>query len=239
MGISSERGTSLVVALMTMVLMAALGAALVLITMSETMIAANFRAGLQTFYAADAAFERALADLRTVPDWTAVLGGGSRSSFTDGQPAGVRTLSDGTAIDLGELANVANCQKPARCTDADMAAKTSERPWGANNPRWTLFSHGKLADSVGTHSVESPCYVLVFVADDPSENDGDPTRDGVEAGGLSNPGLGILSVRAEAFGPRHAHRVIEATVAHELAGGVEPGAEATASLRVISWREVR
>ena len=55
---SGESGIALVVALMTMVLMMALGAALVLITSSETMIAANFRVSQEAFYAADAVFER-------------------------------------------------------------------------------------------------------------------------------------------------------------------------------------
>lgn len=229
MDIRRERGVALVVALMAIVLMMALGAALVLITSSETMIAANFRAGHEVFYAADAAFERALSDLRPVPDWTAVLAGGSQSSFVDGQPSGVRTLSDGTTIDLGEIANIANCQKPTLCSDADLAANSAERPWGANNPRWALYAYGKLADSLGTASVDSPCYVVALVADDSSENDGDPMRDGTSVDGLPNPGLGILSVRAEAFGPRHAHRVIEAAIARDDLG----------VLRVISWREIR
>jgi Tfp pilus assembly protein PilX len=73
-----ERGIALVVTLMIMVLMLALGSALVLITSSETVIAANFHSGHEAFYAADAIFERALADVRSSTDWNAVLDG-SRS----------------------------------------------------------------------------------------------------------------------------------------------------------------
>lgn len=235
---SGERGAALVIALMTIVLMMALGAALVLITSSETMIAANFRASDQAFYAADAIFERALADLGAVPDWTTVLDGSVRSSCVDGPPSGVRTMTDGTAIDLAQIANMANCQKPTPCTDAEMAAKTSDRPWGENNPRWTYYAYGRLSDSLGAASVSSPFYVLAFVADDPSENDADPTRDGVSVDGLTNHGLGILSVRAEAFGPRRAHKVIEATVGRMSLGGAPEEAEDT-GLLVLSWREVR
>src|SRR5207244_7684928 len=115
---NAERGIAVVVALMTMMLMMALGAALVLITSSETIIAANFRAGHEAFYAADAVLERALADLRSISDWTSVIGGGTQSTFTDGSPAGTRTLVDGSTIDLTQLTNVAHCHEPPTCTNA-------------------------------------------------------------------------------------------------------------------------
>jgi hypothetical protein len=133
---------------------------------------------------------------------------------------------------------MANCQKLSPCTEADMSAKTRERPWGANNPRWTPYAFGTLADGLGMMSTNSPYYVLAFVGDDASENDGDPLRDGASVGGLTNPGLGILSLRAEAFGPRRAHRVIEGRVARMSTGGGPPAAE-DAGLRVLSWWEVR
>ena len=60
-----------------------------------------------------------------------------------------------------------------------------------------------------------------MVGDDPSENDGDPLQDGSDE---DNPGAGVLALRAEAFGPGGAHRVIEATVARpdESGGGIAP-----------------
>ena len=66
---------------------------------------------------------------------------------------------------------------------------------------------------------------LVWVADDPAENDGDPARDGMDA---ANPGAGILQVRSEAFGPGGARRAVEATLGRAGTG-----------LRIISWRLVR
>ena len=79
---------------------------------------------------------------------------------------------------------------------------------------------------------------MVFVGDDPSENDNDPTTDGASVGGLTNPGLGLLSLRAEAFGPRNAHRIIEGTVVRIVPVPAGPGGGGT-DLRVLSWREVR
>jgi hypothetical protein len=68
--------------------------------------------------------------------------------------------------------------------------------------------------------VNSPIYVVVMVADDPSETDGDPLTDGNTG---TNPGSGVLSIRAEALGPHGAHRVIEATMARTLSTGLERG----------------
>ncbi len=233
-----ERGVALVVTLLTMMLMMALASALVLITSSETIIAANFRSGHEAFYAADAIFERVLADLRVSVDWNTVLDGRTQSTFADGPPSGSRPLADGSSIDLAQLTNIANCRKPTACSDADISATTAERPWGVNNPRWLPYAYGRLADSVGVNTVRSPFYVVAFVGDDPSENDGNPTRDGLSVGGLPNPGLGILSIRAEAFGPRNAHRAIEATVARTEPPGAAPGGGGITDLRVLSWREI-
>ena len=237
MDLRDERGVALVVALQTVVLVMALGAALVLITSSEMAIASNFRAGREAFYAADAAFERALADLGTTPDWDAVVAGNRRSSFIDGAPTGVRRISDGSTIDLAEIVNMANCQKPAACTDADLAAQTSERPWGANNPTWVAYAYGPLADSAGGGSIRSAFYVVALVGDDPSENDGDPARDGLSVGGVPNPGHGVVIVRAESFGPRSAHRTVEGTVAQTRT--LDPRNGGAPGLRVLAWREVR
>jgi Tfp pilus assembly protein PilX len=233
-----ERGIALIVTLMTMVLLMALGSALVLITSTETIVAANFHSGHEAFYAADAILERALADLRVSADWSAVLDRSTPSTFVDGAPSGTRTLTDGSSIDLAQLTNIANCRKTTACTDADTAATTAERPWGVNNPRWLPYAYGRLADSLGVSTVRSPFYVVAFVGDDSSENDGDPTRDGLSIGGLPNPGLGILSIRAEAFGPRQAHRVVEATIARMEPAGAAPGGGGITDLRVLSWREV-
>lgn len=69
-----EEGVALVIAVMSMMLMAALGSALVLTTMTESGVSSTYVSGLEAFYAADAAVERTLADLPAVDDWHTLLG---------------------------------------------------------------------------------------------------------------------------------------------------------------------
>jgi hypothetical protein len=257
-----EHGIALMAAVMAMLLMSALGAALVLTTSSETIIAANFRSSAEGLYAADAALERIAGDLLPIPDWDPLLSGAVQSAFVDGAPRGSRTLSDGSTIDLTRVLAVVNCEKITPCTDSEMDVVTRERPWGRNNPRWQLFGYGPISDLLPTASVISPYYVVVMVGDDASELDSDATRDGttpcagaVPAKGTGeppawscNPGTGVLALRAEAFGPGGAHKVIQATVARtRMADGQNPAGDpqdynngsGPGGIRVLSWREER
>ena len=263
MDIRREQGIALMVAMMAMVLMSTLGAALVLTTSSETIIATNFRSSAEGLYAADAALERIVGDLLAVPDWDPLLSGALQSAFIDGAPAGTRTLSDGSTIDLTRVLAMANCRTITHCTDSEMDLVTHERPWGRNNPRWRLFGYGHLSDLMPAASVSSPYYVVVMVGDDTAELDADSTRDGTTpcAGAVPvkgpgeppdwscNPGTGVLGLRAEAFGPRGTHKVIEMTVARTTMGaGQNPVAgepedyntgSGPAGTRVLSWRQER
>ncbi len=218
--ITGERGIAMIVALLAMTLMIALGTSLLLSTVTETKIVTNFRNNSESLYAADAALERAMDDLLTVPDWNTLLNGTAKSVLVDGAPSGQRTLSDGTILDLGELQNMANCGKISTCSLADMQAVTNDRPWGLNNPQWQLFAYGPLNTVLPQGGINSPYYVVVMVGDDPSENDNDPLHDGVSS---TNPGSGVLALHAEAFGPRGSHKVIELTIARTDTTELERG----------------
>jgi hypothetical protein len=210
----------MIIAMMAMLLMSALGMALILTTTTETNIAGNFRNSSEALYAADAGVERAMEDILTVPDWNKLLDGSTQSAFVDGAPTGTRTLIDGSTIDLGQAINMANCQKTTDCSVADMNLLTAERPWGTHNPRWKLYSYSNLRDMLpATDTINSPYYVLVMVGDDPSDDE-DPTKDGATAG---NVGSGVIAMRAEAFGPRGAHKVIELTLARTDTTELERG----------------
>lgn len=210
--------------LLTMVLITALGMALTLVTTTESRIASLYGEGMEAFYAADALVERVASELSTEPDWSLVLDGSVSSTFSDG-PEGLRTLSDGTTLDLVHETARVNCGKSS-CTNADLEAISEARPWGANNPRWRVYASGPLSGMSGG-TVDSRLYLVAWVGDDPSENDGFPLRDGDSRAG-ENPGLGRLSLLVQAYGAAGVRRAIAATVVRGRAGS-----------RILTWRERR
>ena len=218
--LESERGMALMVVLLATLLMSALGTGLMLNTAAETLIAGNFLTIHSTQYAADAALELAAAELAQAP-WNPALNGTVPSGFVDGFPFGERHLGNGVNVNLTELVNRANCHQPAPCAQNDLNAVTADRPWGVRNPRWVLYSYGQLG-ALSPSAKGACCYIVAMIADDPADDDGNPWVDGAD---LSNPGSGVLLVRAEAFGQRSAHAVRTATISRR--GG---------KLRILSWR---
>jgi hypothetical protein len=216
--VADERGVALIIALMSTLLLTALGLGLAMTTMTETMITANYRDADEAMYAADAGIERVMQDLLTVPDWNRILSGAVQSSFIDGPPSGTRTLADGSTIDLGGATSMLNCGKTSTCSAAELAAWSLERPYGANNPTWRLFAYSPMTDIIETGTVLSSMYVAVWIADDQAETDGDPLVDGGQMGGR-----GILLMRAQAYGSNGATSVIEATVARTDTTELERG----------------
>lgn len=205
---------ALVIVIMAMLVLSAVGVALLLASSSETMMAASFEQGVEARYAAEAAVARAASDVFMTTDWSRLLGGLERSSFVDGPPYGARTLADGTSIDPGEIANLANCGRATACAAADLIVVTPSRPWGRNNPRWQPFAYGRLAAMAPATAGGSPIYLVVLVGDDPGENDDQPSRDGgvPATGEPENAGADVLVLRAEAFGPRRSYARVEATL---------------------------
>ena len=230
--VRQEDGMALIVALMAMMLLMALGMTLVMTTTTETKISANYSQGTEALYAADAAVERVMDDILTVPAWNDILQGNARSAFVDGSPSGTRTLPDGSTLDLTKATNMLDCGKAAGCSDAELNAFTDDRPWGLNNPRWQLYAYGPISSMLPTDTINSKDYVIVWIADDPSETDNDPTMDGQpgvncgagnDPGCDANPGLGVLAMHAEAYGPFGAKRVIEVTIARTDTTEIERG----------------
>ena len=216
----SERGVALILVLLVMMTLSALSMSLAVMVSTESRVAANYRDGIEVSYGAAAALERVLPDLAAASDLNGVLAGVTLSSFVDG-PAGLRRLPDGTFTDLRALTSMVNCGRPV-CSDVDLDEVRDDRPWGRNNPRWQLYAYGP-STVFGREGVGM--YMVVWVADDPSETDMDPFNDG---GGPENPGRGRLSITAHAYGPVGTRRIIEATVARDERG-----------MRVLSWREAR
>jgi hypothetical protein len=202
--VRGEEGAALVIALMSMMLLTALGAAVIMVSNTETRIADNYRNSQEALYAADAAAERVVQDLLMIPRWNDILNGTAKSAFVDGTLGGQKTLPGGGRVTLWGSGNTATSQLQAETNAANM--------WGANNPSWQLFAWGPISDLL-PGVVRSPMYVAVWIADDPAEIDGNPAADV----------NGTLTVHAEAYGPSGARKVVEVTVARTASTEIERG----------------
>jgi hypothetical protein len=221
---SGQKGIALVCALMITALLGTLGAALAVLVATETLISGNHRDALAALYAADAGIDRAIGDLRMLSTWHAVPGeapGSATPDFRDG--ASPPRLADGTTLDLRRL------------TLERQADSSAVYGAGVDRPVWRLFAHAPIARLLPAGVIRSPAYVLVWIADDIGDGDGDPLHD-------SN---GVLLVRAEAFGLGGGRRAIDAIVGRDERedadedDGVPAAGVPPLDVRMICWREVR
>jgi hypothetical protein len=114
-------------------------------------------------------------------------------------------------------------------TAALQAQSDSRFGGGANpdSPQWQLLAHAGMSRlSAGPADPARP-YVLVWVADDIGDADGDRHHD-------SN---GLVMMHAEAYGRNGARRIVDATISRVLAEG--GGAMLMPAVRLVSWRQVR
>ena len=226
-----ERGIALLAALIVMAIVGAMGLGLALTTSLEPLAAANYEASRSARLAAEAGVAIAVHELGGLADWNLVLAGQTVSAVLEQGDIDL-DLPDGTRAGLEELTARATCGRPGACSDSERTAFSAARPWGPNNPRWTVFGHGRLDRLVPQGAGLPPLVVVVWIADDPADVDANPLADsGVGPGGEWRPGGCVLAVRAEAFGPRFAHRAVVATVARP-APGCGPGA------RLVSLRNL-
>lgn len=197
---SAERGSAVLIALLLSLLVGAIAAGLIVITSTETMIAASYRHGQEASYGAEAALERALHDLATLPDWSQVLAeppGNVIATFDDGEAA--PRAPDGRDLNLADLTS-------RRQRDSD--ARDGPGVFGGDSPKWRLFAHARPRDLGASFGVDLPLYFVVWVADDESDGDGDAAHD-------SNHRILVWAV---AFGAGGARRSVEARVARTEMG---------------------
>lgn len=230
---AGQSGIALIMVVIITTFLSALGIGVMMAVFMDRLANRNMSGAVAMFYAADAGIELAARDLGHADDWSAVLSGVVRSAFADGNPTGVRGIPGGGAVDLTASTNLLNCGKATACTAAQMNAISRERPWGVNNPRWTLYAFGPMSQ-LTPFVRPAPCYLAVWIADDYREADGDPLADSAND---EEPGHGIVRVHAEAFGVAGSRRVIEAELARICPDGAE--APCLPGIRVQSWQELR
>lgn len=212
----NQQGTALLLAITLVLLFAAVGAAVSIASRTETLIAGNFRQGRQALYAAEGAVAQAVRELSVAVDWGPVLSGARTSAFTDGAAIGPRRMPWGDTISLC-------CGSPSLTDDVQRRAYGG-RSWGDDTPRWQIFAWGPVS-AWSAARIDSPVYVVVWVADDPGDGDSNPAAD-------SN---GVVALYGQALGYGGTRRVIDAAIGRPPPG---PGPPA-AGVRILSWREVQ
>jgi hypothetical protein len=126
------------------------------------------------------------------------------SEFDDG--SAVARTPDGRALDLAAL--TAERQRESDQRDGPAI-------FGADSPQWRLFAHASLSALMAAPGLDLPLYLVVWVADDESDGDGDPTVDRNDR----------ILVWAVAFGAGGARRSVEARVGRTGGG----------DLQLLSW----
>jgi hypothetical protein len=208
---SDERGAALLLALVTAALIAAIAASLIVSTSTDVMITGSYRASLEAMYAVEAGVERAVDELAGVPDWSVVLAAPPSSivaSFDDG--SATATAPDGRMLSMPGLTAARQALSNAGYGPAE---------FGADSPVWRLYAHAPLKGILPPGVIAPPGYVLVWVADDGGDGDGDPAKD-------SN---GQLLLYGDAYGVSGARRGLEVAIARAAPAGV----------RVLSWKDPR
>jgi hypothetical protein len=192
--INGETGSALLIALLVAVLLAGVGAALITVTSTETLITGAHRYVQETVSAADAAFERALLDFDALPDWSVALL--PAPANTQG------TFVDGTAHPVAPNAQTLDLAALTLQRQAESDLTSGPGTFGADSPQWRLFAHAPFDAILPPGAPAPPSYLIVWVADDGWDGDGDPTKD-------SN---GRLLLTAEAHGAGGTRRRIDGAI---------------------------
>lgn len=184
----NERGSALLVVLLTTLLMAGLAGGLTITVMTEEAIEANHRRAVEGRYAADAMLARAVSDVAARPRWQALIDGEVPTALQVGPP--VRTLADGSSVDL------------TRVTIALQRALDPAR--GAGVSRWQLYAWGWHGDLVTGEPEDRLMLVAAWV------------RGGLGGQALvkddDDAAEESIVLRAAAFGPFGTRRGVEATL---------------------------
>lgn len=224
---SGATGSALVVVCTLMALGAALSATLVIATVEHTAIGRQARRHAHLALAADSGLRRAVRAIRSAPNVTAVLNG--TWPLPD---VGDLVWPAGSPGHAWAAAWRATCGRDAGCTERSIVAAAPGRRWGTRNPRWRPLQSvawPPAAVSAGTDpppTTPEPCVLVIMVADDPADADGDPLRDAEASAEAVDGGHGVLLIRADAFGAFGAQAGVEAAVAMPSPGVV----------RVLWWR---
>ena len=198
--VGRDDGAAVIIALLTTMLLAGVGAMLITIATTETLISGALRHSEEAAYAAESAFDRALHDLDAIPDWSAVLlppPANLKSSLSDGQETA--RAPDGRTLNLQQLT-----------TSRQASSLQSSGPavFGPDATVWRLFAHAQFSTILPPGTVAPTAYLAVWLGDDGWDGDGEVSAD-------SNS---RLLVHAEAFGAHGSHRIVSGVIERDADG---------------------
>jgi hypothetical protein len=212
-----QHGSALLCTLMVTSVIATLGAALALVVATEALVAGNYYGSQQGLYSAEAGVERTVGELRLLATWRDLPGPSSSTlsaEFNDGQTA--PRAPDGSTLNLAQL------------TAKRQSESDSVYPTGPDRPVWRLYAHAPLERMLPGAPVAT-AYVVVWVADDPGDLDGNA---GVDTNG-------VVMIHAEAFAVRGGKRAVETIVQRVTAIDAALPGVTRVDASVVVWHEAR
>ena len=194
---------ALLTALFVTTMLMALGLSVALLGTADLTLAAHDRDARALTSSSRAAATIAIADLHALPSWSALIAAGPTadtsaspgrfidSTLTPAAPWG------GAPLDLPAL------------TIRLQAQSDAVAGLGGDAPVWRLFEYGPLDRLVPAVRRANPHYLVVWVADDRADGDGDPSADA----------NGIVVIRAAALGPGAGRIDTDVSVLRQPAAG--------------------
>lgn len=211
-----EAGSSLIAVLLLMFLLSAIAIGMAVVVRVEGMVASRFVQATQALFAADAAVQMVIAELRPMLDWSPILAGGMVSPRADAAFAGARLIAGGS---------ITLCCGPSSVSDRLARENGLSGAFARRTLVWRPYLWSPLATLLPA-SPPGHLYVIVFVQDDEDDGDGDPMTD------LN----GRVVVRGEAVEPDGLRRSVEVLIARERG---DPLRALAPAVRLLRWREVR
>ena len=216
MRLQSERGVAFLVAIAFIATLTAAAGAAALNARLESLLSLSFRESAEARALARGGIARAVADLSPMADWTPALSA-AVSTFVDGAATDSKVLPGGDAVVL--------C-----CSSDSLTAQLQQRgnggrSWGANTPQWRPFGWGPASRWLDAGRA-SPYYLVIWIADDIDDGDGDPARDA----------NGVLLLHAAALGRGGGRRTLQAVIRRARDADDAP---ATRGVGIVSLHETR
>ena len=212
----NETGSTLLIVLALTFLFSAIMIGTTTVVTIETTVTSRYKDAIEALYIADAGLAVVLAELRGLPDWTPVLGGGLSSSASQGMFTGSASVAAGTVFLCCGARSVF-----ARLAHESASSAVPARRILAWHP-YLWSSWNALVGEPGAGQF----FLIALIQDDEEDGDRDEATDR----------NGVVVVRSEAVRPDGLRRSVEALVAREPG---DPGHGLPASVRVLRWREVR